>query len=460
MPRFRLALLKVRASLPPASVAAQSNGIVSHRAASHTARHVPHDALKQQDEAQHRLAGSAPVRWLNRTVLGIGLASLFSDWAHEIATTALPAFLATMGVAAAWLGLIEGVSDGLSSFAKMASGFYTDRLRRRKPIAVLGYLVTALGTAAFGLATAAWHVLIARTVAWLGRGVRTPVRKALLAAAVTPQTYGRAFGFERMMDTLGAIVGPATAVALLPVLNHHYPTLFALTLIPGVLAAACIGFGVKERDRKPVPHISFGAQLRALPGSYRRFLLAVGLFGAGDFAHTLLILLAAQQLAPSLGAARAATIAAGLYVLHNLFYAGLAYVAGGWADRFPKPLVLSAGYSLAALMALLVIGLPATLWTLAVVFVLGGVYVGIEETLEDSLCAELVPPEQHGMGFGLLATVNGIGDFVSSVVVGALWTAFGIEVAFGYSAVLFAAGAALVLQARTSPQPTAPSLST
>src|SRR6266571_1731558 len=176
---------------------------------------------------------NAPQRWLNRTVLGIGLASLFSDWSHEIATTVMPAFLATMGVAAAWLGLIEGVSDGLSSFAKMASGYYTDRLQRRKPIAVIGYVITALGTASFALASAAWHVLVARSCAWLGRGVRTPVRKALLAGAVTKETYGRAFGFERMMDTLGAIVGPATAFLLLPMVHHHYPTLFALTLIPG-----------------------------------------------------------------------------------------------------------------------------------------------------------------------------------------------------------------------------------
>src|SRR5690242_716581 len=129
-------------------------------------------------------------RWLNRTVLGIGLASLFSDWAHEIATAILPAFLATMDAAAVWLGLIEGVSDGLSSFAKMGSGYYTDHLRRRKPIAVIGYLVTAAGTAAMGLATQAWHVLLCRSTAWLGRGVRTPVRKALLAAAVTPDSYG------------------------------------------------------------------------------------------------------------------------------------------------------------------------------------------------------------------------------------------------------------------------------
>src|SRR5664280_2238433 len=161
-------------------------------------------------------------RWLNRTVLGIGLASLFSDWSHEIATTILPAFLASMGAAAVWLGVIEGVSDGLSSFAKMASGYYTDKLQRRKPIAVAGYLVTALGTASFGLATAAWHVLMARAFAWLGRGVRTPIRKALLAGAVAKETYGRAFGFERMMATLGAIVGPATAFFLLGIFHHHY----------------------------------------------------------------------------------------------------------------------------------------------------------------------------------------------------------------------------------------------
>jgi MFS family permease len=385
-------------------------------------------------------------RWLNRTVLGIGLASLFSDWSHEIATTVMPAFLATMGVTAFWVGLIEGVSDGLSSFAKMASGYYTDKLRRRKPVAVIGYLVTALGTASFGLATAAWHVLMARAFAWLGRGVRTPVRKALLAGAVTKESYGRAFGFERMMDTLGAIVGPATALLVLPLMGHHYPTLFALTLIPGLLAVAAITFLVRERERKPVPHISFGERLRALPPRYRKFLVAVGLFGAGDFAHTLLILLATQRLTPELGAAKAASVAVGLYVVHNVFYAGFALVAGWLADRFPKPSVLAAGYGMAALMTVLIIALPLNLWTLAAVFVLGGMYVAIEETLEDSLCAELVGAEHHGMGFGVLATVNGVGDFVSSVVVGVLWTAFGTSVAFGFSAVLFALGSCLVLR--------------
>jgi MFS family permease len=384
-------------------------------------------------------------QWLNRTVVGVGLTSLFADWSYETATTLLPTFLATMGVAAAWLGLIEGVSDGLSSVAKMASGFYTDRLRRRKPIAVAGYIVTALGTAAFGLASSPWHVLIARATAWLGRGVRTPVRKALLAGSVTEDAYGRAFGFERMMDTAGAIVGPLSAFFLLQLLNHRYTLLFALTLIPGLLAAGTMAFVVKEQTRIAVPHISFGASVRALPARFRQFLAAVFVFGIGDFAHSLLILLAMQELAPALGVAKAASLAAGLYVLHNVVYAGTSMIAGSLADRIDKKHLLAAGYGLGALMALTVIVLPLNLGTLAAVFVVGGVYLAMEETLEDSFCAELIGPTQHGMAFGTLAAVNGVGDFVSSIILGLLWTTFGTATAFGYSAILFIAGSLMVL---------------
>jgi len=387
--------------------------------------------------------------WLNRTVLGIGLASLFSDWSHEMATAVLPTFLATLGAGAAWLGLIEGVSDGLSSFAKLASGFYTDKLQRRKPIAIIGYVVTALGTASFGLATSAWHVLAARAGAWLGRGVRTPVRKALLAAAVTKETYGRAFGFERMMDTIGAIVGPVTALGLLEMVHHHYPSLFALTLIPSLTAAGFIAFLVKEKERRPVPHISLGQRLRLLPASYRKFAAAVGLFGAGAFAHTLLILLATRELTPALGAPKAATVAVALYVLHNVFYASFAFIGGWLGDRFPKKILLATGYLLSAAMCLCIVFLPANIGTLAVIFILGGTNVALEETLEDSLCAELVSEENHGVAFGALATINGIGDFLSSIVVGGLWTAVGTGAAFGYSAALSLAGAVLVLMLRT-----------
>lgn len=385
-------------------------------------------------------------RWLNQTVLGIGLASLFSDWSHEIATAVLPAFLASLGASAAWLGAIEGIADGLSSFAKLASGFYTDRLRRRKPIAAAGYIVTALGTASFGLASAAWHVLAARSAAWLGRGARTPVRKTLMAAAVDESALGRAFGFERMMDTLGAIAGPASAFLLLRALGGDYRALFAWTLVPGLAAAGLIAFLVKERERKPVPYVSFAKSLRGLPPQFRRLLAAVGVFGLGDFAHSLLILLAVEKFSPSLGPAGAAAAATGFYLLHNVLYASFAFLAGWLADRFEKRLLLAAAYGLGAAMAGVVVAVPLGLGTLVAVFALGGIYVAGEETLEDSLTAELVREEEHGMAFGSLATVNGIGDFASSLVVGALWAQFGVAAAFGYSAVLFAAGAALALR--------------
>lgn len=383
-------------------------------------------------------------RWLNSTVLGVGLASLFSDWSHEIATSAMPAFLSSLGVSAAWLGIIEGVSDGLSSFAKMVSGFYTDKLTRRKPIAVAGYIGTAVATACFAFASNAWQVLFARAAGWFSRGFRTPVRKALLAAAVTPEAYGRAFGLERTMDTTGAIIGPLSALLILQFTHHNFRILFAWTLLPGLLAAAVILFLVRERERAPVPHISFGERLRMLPANYRKFLVAVGLFGAGDFSHTMLILLATQRLTPSLGPAGAASAGVLLYVLHNVFYASFSFIAGWLGDRFPKNQLLAAGYALAGVMTLVIILIPTSIWGLALIFLIGGVYIATEETLEDSLCAELVDRTHHGMAFGVLATVNGIGDSVSSIIVGALWTAFGITIAFSYSATLFFAGSILV----------------
>ena len=193
--------------------------------------------------------------------------------------------------------------------------------------------------------------------------------------------------------------GPATALWLLAVFDYHYSSLFAVTLLPGLLAAGLIAFLVVEKQRMPIPHVSFGERLQMLPTSYRRFLVAVGLFGAGDFAHTLLILLATQKLSPTLGATKATSVAVALYVLHNVFYAGFAFVAGWLADHFRKNLVLATGYALAAVMAIVLIALPPSIWMLGAVFTLGRIYVGIEETLEDSLCAMPVAISRHSRHF-------------------------------------------------------------
>lgn len=387
--------------------------------------------------------------WLNRTVLGVGLTSLFSDWSHETATSILPAFLAAIGAGPAWLGVIEGIADGLSSFAKLAAGHYTDNLKRRKPLAVFGYAVTALATASFAFATSAYHVLIGRSLAWLGRGVRSPAKKALLAADVSPDAYGRAFGLERLMDTIGAIAGPLTALWLLEETGHNYQKVFLWTLLPGLVAVAAFWLLVRERPVASKPNRSFWMGVRDLPAPFRRFLLGVGVFGAGDFSHSMLILYASRMLAPEVGMARAASIAVVLYTVHNVFSAGSAYGSGWLSDKVQKRnIVLAAGYFLAGITAILLCTSAHSIWLLGVIFVLGGLYFGVADSLEDSVAAELVPKEQHGMAFGTLAAVNAVGDFLSSVLVGFLWSAVSVQAAFATSAVLFFAGAILILRLR------------
>jgi MFS family permease len=387
--------------------------------------------------------------WLNRTVLGVGLTSLLSDWSHEIATSVLPAFLASIGAGPAWLGAIEGVADGLSSITKLAAGHFTDKLKHRKPLAVAGYAITALATASFAAATHAVHILISRATAWFGRGVRTPARKALLAADVPAAAYGRAFGLERLLDTCGAIVGPLTALWLLERTGHSYRTVFLWTLLPGMCAVAAFWLLVRERPNATRSQHSFWSGLAALPVPFRRFLLGVGVFGAGDFSHTMLILYAARQLASDHGVARAASLAVGLYTLHNVFYAASAY-AGGWLSDHVRhrKFVLAGGYALAGITAILLCLGTHGFWLLAAIFALAGIYVGTEEALEDSLAAEIVPREQHGMAFGTLAAVNAVGDFLSSLMVGFLWSAFNVQTAFTASALLFFAGGVLILRLR------------
>ena len=158
------------------------------------------------------------------------------------------------------------------------------------------------------------------------------MRKALLTSAVDRTAYGRAFGFERAMDTLGAIVGPLSALWLLVVFPAQYRLVFVLTLLPGLVATALIGLVVQEKTRTPVPRASFGERLRGMPKAYRHFLVAVGIFGTGAFSHTLLILLAAQRLTPRLGAVGATSAAVALYVLHNIFYASSVC----WRTAFAK----------------------------------------------------------------------------------------------------------------------------
>lgn len=397
-------------------------------------------------QTQSRIAA----RWLTRGVLGIGLASLFSDWGHEAATSVLPIFLAALGAPAVALGIVEGVSDGLASFAKLVGGYLADRPHWRKPVGVTGYSATALSTFSYSLAQNWPAVLIARALGWAGRGSRGPSRDALLADAVAPAQIGRAFGFERAMDTLGAVLGPLTATALVGTLGVR--SLLRWTLVPGLAAAALFGWMAPKEPRAPAPAAAgaphFRDAFRTLPSRFWSFLGGVLAHGLGDFAPTLLILRAAQILTPQVGTIRAATFSVALYTFHNFVSAAGSYPAGALGDRVGKKMLLAGGYALGVVVALGFIFAPPALPVLVLLFALAGLHQAVQQSLEKSLAAEFLPVKVRGTGFGVLAAANGIGDLVSSIAVGWLWSSVSPAAGFYYAGALSLVGVFWVARLR------------
>ena len=381
-------------------------------------------------------------RWLTRGVLGLGLGSLFSDWGHETATAILPAFLASIGAPPVALGIIEGVSDGIASFAKLAGGWIADRPPLRKPSAVAGYVIIGFSTFAYALANSWPAILVTRALGWIGRA-SSPSRSALLADAVAPEQQGRAFGFERALDTIGAVLGPLCATLLLSVLSLR--AIFRWTLLPCLMAAVAFAILVPpghSDDTRRAP--SFVSSFSQLPKTYWRYLTGVFAHGIGDFAPTLLILRASQILTPRFGFARASAIAVALYTFFNVVNAAASYPAGALADRVGKRGVLAVGYLLAVVAFAGFIFEPPTIPMLALLFGIAGIHDAVQQAVEKSLAAEILPKASRGSGFGVLAAVNGVGDLISSVVVGLLWTKVSANSGFIYAATFTFLGAVLI----------------
>jgi MFS family permease len=398
--------------------------------------------------------------WLNRTIVGAGVTSALGDFCYETSNVILPGFLAVLGIPAVALGAIEGIADAVSSFAKIGTGYIADRLGHRKTLVIAGYALTAVGQAFFALATGWSLVLAGRVVGWLGRGIRGPLRDAIMAEAIAPDTRGRAFGFHRAADTLGAVLGPLLGVVLLSwaqglhLGNEPAPfrVVFWLTLIPGTLSVLSFAILVKDDRSVPNPAMCFWATIRDLPPAFRRYLVAVGMFGIGDFAHTLLILAATQLLTPRLGLIPAAQVAGLLYVVRNIVQTLASFPIGALADRVGHRLILVTGYALgvmtAALIALTFLFDLDSIPLLAAVFALAGAYIAVQEALEPCMTAQLVPEGIRGISYGVLGTVNGMGDLVSSVSVGLLWTAVSPAAGFGLAAVIMAIGAVAMSRIR------------
>ena len=384
--------------------------------------------------------------WLNRNIVAMGLTSFFSDFGHEMATAILPMFLVSVGGSAALLGVIEGVADASVSFMKLLSGWYSDFIGRRKPFAVIGYFLTAVGVGSFTLASSWTHILISRIVAWLGRGTREPSRDALLVDSTEPAYYGRVFGFHRGMDTLGAIVGPALAFFFIKSMSLR--SIFLVALIPSILSVLTIAFLVKEKVKANNQHTHLIGSIKLLPLKFRFFLVAVGVFGLGNFADSMLILRASQLLTPVNGVVVAGSLAVLLYTLHNIFYAAFSFPIGALADKLGKKQLLVFGYLLTGITSLGFILNTTSILYLGLLFLLAGVAIAITDALERTVAADILPEQVRGTGYGVLATVNGIGDFGSSVIVGFLWSSISPTAGFGYGAVMAIIGGLILFSIR------------
>lgn len=404
--------------------------------------------------------GAKPQGWFNRTVAGAGITSALGDFCYETTTVILPGFLAVLGIPAAALGIIEGIADAVASFTKMASGYIADKLGHRKLLVLVGYGLTPVGQVLLALAAAWPLLLLGRLVSWFGKGLRGPLRDAIVIQAVSPETRGRAFGFHRASDTIGAVVGPLLGVAILGWAqpwqwdNAAGPFRFVLwlSIIPGVLAVLAFLTLVQDPQHSPNPGLKFFSSLRGLPSRFKRYLGAVGIFGIGDFSHSLLILAATTLLTASMGVVHAAQIAGLLYVWRNVVQVAVSYPIGVLADRVGHLTVLLAGYALGVLTAVLT---ALAFWfgvdsiaLLTGIFFIAGLYVAVQEALEPTVTAEMVQPDTLAMSYGALGTVNGAAKFISSTTVGVVWTVVSPELGFGLAAGMMIAGTLALLRAR------------
>jgi MFS family permease len=386
---------------------------------------------------------------------GIGAASLLADLGHEIPTALLPSLLtSTLGAPASALGLVEGVADGLAGAARFVGGPLADDPQRRRTTAVAGYTTTAILSSLVGVATSVWQVGVLRAGAWAARGLRVPSRNALLADVVPAASYGRAYGFERAMDNLGAIGGPLVALALVSLVGVR--TAILLSIVPGLLAAAAIVYAIRKTPQQTARErrrLAFTVR-PVLRGRLGRFLAGVTLFEAANMAATLMILRATDLLEPGHGYDRAVQIAILLYVAYNVTASAVSIPAGRHGDRRGLVRVFGAGV---ACFALAYAGLAASTQSIVLLgaaFVVAGAGIACVETAEHAAVATFAPEGIRGSAFGLLAAIQSFGNLAASAVVGLLYTLVSPSVAFGYAAAIMVA--ALLVVARTGREPLAP----
>lgn len=366
---------------------------------------------------------------LNRNVFFAGLVSLFMDISSEMVYPLVPLFLTTvLGATKTTVGIIEGVAEATASFLKVFSGWISDRSGKKKLLMGIGYGVSTASRPMIAMAATWLGVFSARFIDRFGKGIRTAPRDAIIAESTSPEKLGLAFGFHRSMDTVGAIIGPAIAFILLFLFKDDLRLVFLVSTIPGIIAVAVVIFFItekkKERGLAALPKL----KLSAFDGSFRHYLVVIGVFSLGNFADAFLVLQA-----ENVGISSEAIPIA--YLLFNVVFAASSAPMGAVADKIGvKNMILLAFGAFAAVYAGVAFSSnPLHMWIL---FPLYGVYKGMGDGTQKAYLALISPKEHKATAFGVYHTVSGLMLLPASIIAGYLWDNIGPEATFLYGSAM------------------------
>jgi MFS family permease len=382
-------------------------------------------------------------RPLPATVIALGVTSFFTDVGSEMIFPLLPVFVASLGVSTAFLGFVEGMADATSSLLKLASGYVADRARRNKPLVLVGYGIATLVRPLVALATAPWHVLAVRVTDRVGKGVRAAPRDVLIAASVSRDDAGRAFGFHRAMDHAGAVVGPLIATLLLS-LGVPLRTVFWAALIPGLVSVLAVATVREPEVQAHEPTDRVSAAHGRLPSSLRSYFGILVLFALGNSSDAFLLLRAKDLGVPT------ATLPL-LWAVFHVAKVVSAYVGGGWSDRIARAKLIVAGWCVYA-ATYLAFGLATQPWQSWPLFIVYGTYYGLTEPAEKALVKDLAPEALRGRAYGFYNFLTGVCALPAGVLTGWLWQTWSPLVALGAGAACATAASAalLIWSGRTS----------
>jgi MFS family permease len=366
---------------------------------------------------------------IDRNVYALSAVSFFTDASSEMIYPLLPVFLTvTLGASAGSLGMIEGAAETTSALLKLASGWWSDRARRRKPLIALGYGIASAVRPLVAIAQSATQVLLIRLTDRVGKGIRGAPRDALIADSVHPSIVGKAFGIQRTSDHAGAVVGPLIAFAVLNWWHTPLRTVFWLSAIPGAIAVAIAVFMVREKAPAVERHSATIDPKVPLPARFWAALGAVTLFTLGNSTDAFLLLRATQLGVP-------VALAPILWAMLHFVKSTTSTPGGILSDRVGRKPAVVSGWIIYAIVYLL-FGRASQAWQAWALFAVYGLYFGLAEGPERALVADIVPGGKRGTAYGWYNLAIGIAALPASIVFGLIWDHAGSGAAFTFGAAL------------------------